>query len=67
MREKERIHKNTAYNMRFGAMAAEVRNNGSAKLKEPCAAERLVEAATASSRCLVVGKPSGSANLTKED
>ena len=27
-----------AANMRFGAMAAEARNNGSANLKEPCAA-----------------------------
>ena len=42
-----------AHNMRFGAMAAEARNNGSANLKVSCAAERLVEAATASSRCLV--------------
>ena len=40
--------------MRFGAMASEARNNGSANLKEPCAAERLLEAATASSRPLVV-------------
>ena len=39
-----------AHNMRFGAMAAEARNNGSANLKVPCAAERLVEAATAPSR-----------------
>ena len=39
--------------MRFGAMAAEARNNGSANLKEPCAAERLLEAATAPSRFLV--------------
>jgi len=37
-------------------MAAEARNNGSANLKEPYAAERLVEAATASSRCLVACK-----------
>ena len=27
-----------AHNMRFGAMAAEARNNGSANLKEPFAA-----------------------------
>jgi len=33
--------------MRFGAMAAESRNNGSANFKEPCAAKRVVEAATA--------------------
>jgi len=39
--------------MRFGAMAAEARNNGSADFKEPCAAEHLLEAATAPSRCLV--------------
>ena len=36
-----------AHNMRFGAMAAEARHNGSTNLKEPCAAERLLEAATA--------------------
>ena len=50
-----------AYNMRFGAMAAEARHNGSTNLKEPCAAERLVEAATSPSRCLVVcnGRESG--------
>jgi len=35
-----------APNKRFGAMAAEARNNGSADLKLPCAAERVVEAAT---------------------
>ena len=35
-----------ADNMRFGAMAAEARNNDSANLKLPCAAERVVEAAT---------------------
>ena len=35
-----------AYNKRFGAMAAEARNNGSADLKVSCAAERVVEAAT---------------------
>jgi len=45
-----------AYNTRFGAMAAEARNNGSANLKEPCAAERLVEAATSPSRLSVVCK-----------
>ena len=50
-----------AANMRFGAMAAEARNNGSANLKEPCAAERLVEAATSPSRLSVVGKPGDSA------
>ena len=44
------------YNMRFGAMAAEARNNGSANLKVPCAAERVMEAATAPSRFLVVCK-----------
>ena len=33
--------------MRFDAMAAEARNNGSANLKLLCAAERLVEAACA--------------------
>ena len=37
----------TAHNKRFGAMAAEARNNGSTNFKEPCAAERLLEAATA--------------------
>ena len=36
-----------AANMRFGAMAAEARNNGSANLKVSCAAGRLLEAATA--------------------
>ena len=36
-----------ADNMRFGAMAAEARNSGSANLKESCAAERVVIAATA--------------------
>jgi len=40
--------------MRFGAMAAEARNNGSADFKVPCAAERLVVAATSPSRFLVV-------------
>jgi len=50
-----------AYNKRFGAMAAEARNNGSANLKVPCAAERLVEAATAPSRCLVRCKQGESA------
>jgi len=44
-----------AANMRFGAMAAEARNNGSANFKESCDAERLLEAATASSRCPVIG------------
>jgi len=37
-------------------MAAEARNNDSANFKEPCAAERVVEAATAPSRFLVVCK-----------
>jgi len=52
-----------AANMRFGAMAAEARNNGSANLKEPCAAERLLEAATAPSRFLVVCKRESAKNL----
>ena len=52
---------NTAYNMRFGAMAAEARNNGSADLKVSCAAKRLVEAATAPSRFLVGCKAGESA------
>ena len=34
----------------------EARNNGSANLKLPCAAERVVEAATAPSRLSVVRK-----------
>ena len=42
--------------MRFGAMAAEARNNGSANLKVLCAAKRLLEAATAPSRHLVARK-----------
>ena len=55
--EKKRQHFDkdeiTAYNMRFGSMAAEARNNGSANFNESCAAKRVVEAATASSRCHV--------------
>jgi len=46
----EKKHKCTAYNMRFGSMAAEARNNGSANLKELCATKRIVEAATSESR-----------------
>ena len=54
-------------NMRFGAMAAEARNNGSTNFKVPCAAERLVEAATAPSRCLVVSKPKSVADNTRKN
>ena len=46
--------------MRFGAMAAEVRNNDSANFKEPCAAERVLEAATAAKplpRCVQANAP----------
>jgi len=39
-----------AANTRFGAMAAEARNNGNADLKLSCAAERVVETATSVSR-----------------
>ena len=46
-----------AGNKRFGAMAAEARNNGSGEFEISCAAERVVEAATAPSRLPVVGKP----------
>jgi len=42
--------------LRGGAMAAEARNNGSANFKEPCAAERVVEAATAPSHHPVARK-----------
>jgi len=48
-----------AANKRFGAMAAEARNNGSGEFEISCAAERVVEAATAAKpppRCEQLGE-----------
>jgi hypothetical protein len=54
-----------AYNLRFGATAAEARMNLSCEIELPCAAEMAVEAAASPSRCVVVGCKCGESAVEK--